>query len=57
MTQEEARKDEMDESDEFEEEWYDSWIQNDHQYYLDVLALEGEKKHYMAMGWPWPPAL
>ena len=57
MTREEARKDERDEEDELEDDWYGSWIQHDHQYYLHLLASEREKKHYEAMGWPWPPAL
>jgi len=53
MTSDEAWEDEY---DELEDDWFSSCQRDDYQYYLQVLALEGEKKHYDAMGWPWPPA-
>ena len=52
MSSDEAWEDEYDELD---DEWFSFCQRNDYQNYLQVSALQGEKKHYDAMGWHWPP--
>ena len=56
MTSDEAWEDEMEERDELEDYWYSSCQADEYHNYLQVSVLEREKKHYEAMGWPYPPA-